>query len=74
MHFHYALFAQILHDLAKTIVALPSADVADRLLMLEGAKALYLALDHNSAESATKSRRGSELTADEELRLLHLME
>ncbi len=73
MHFHYALFAQILHDLAKTIVALPSADVADRLLMLEGAKALYLALDHNSAESATESE-GSELTADEELRLLHLME
>src|ERR1700692_242299 len=30
MHFHYALFAEILHELAKTAVSLPAGDLAHR--------------------------------------------
>src|SRR6266568_635534 len=36
MHFHYALFAEILRDLAKTVSALPPADVAHRDALREG--------------------------------------
>ncbi len=45
MHFHFALFAEILHDLAKTVKALPPADLAHREALRDAAKALYLALD-----------------------------
>ena len=30
MHFHYALFADALHDLAKTVSSVPPADAAHR--------------------------------------------
>src|SRR5215471_14080410 len=30
MHFHYGLFADILHDLAKTVCSVPPADSAHR--------------------------------------------
>jgi hypothetical protein len=71
MHFHYALFAEILRDLAKTVASLPAADVAHRDELCEAAEALYLALKTD--------RRGDEndegdLTPDEEVRLLHIME
>jgi hypothetical protein len=45
MHFHYALFAEILRDLAKTVSSVPPADAAHRDALREGAKALYRALD-----------------------------
>jgi hypothetical protein len=45
MHFHYALFAEILHDLAKTVVSFPASDIAHREAVREAAKALYLALE-----------------------------
>jgi hypothetical protein len=45
MHFHYALFADILRDLAKTAAAMPLDDAAHREAVLEGAKALYLSLN-----------------------------
>ena len=64
MHFHYALFAEILRDLAKTVSVMPPADVLHRDALREAAKALYLALDV----------RPSEMTPDEEVRLTHLME
>jgi hypothetical protein len=44
MHFHYALFAEILRDLAKTVASLPPADAEHRKALREAAKALYLAL------------------------------
>jgi len=44
MHFHYALFAEILGDLAKTVAALPAADVAHREALRDAAKTLYIAL------------------------------
>jgi hypothetical protein len=64
MHFHYALFAEILRDLAKTVSVMPPADVLHRDALREAARALYLALDV----------RPSEMTPDEEIRLTHLME
>jgi hypothetical protein len=66
MHFHYALFAEILRDLAKTVSVMPPADVAHREALREAAQALYLALDDTVRES--------EMTPDEEVRLTHLME
>ena len=66
MHFHYALFAEILRDLAKTVSVMPPADVAHREALREAAEALYLALDDTV--------RTSEMTPDEEVRFTHLME
>jgi len=45
MHFHFALFAEILRDLAKTVAAVPPADVVHREALRDAAKALYGALD-----------------------------
>jgi hypothetical protein len=45
MHFHFLLFADILHDLATTVQALPPADISHREALRDAAKALYLALD-----------------------------
>ena len=45
MHFHHALFAEILRDLAKTVSALPPEDILHREALRDSAKALYLALD-----------------------------
>jgi hypothetical protein len=44
MHFHFALFAEILRDLAKTVSAVPLGDEAHRDALREGAPALYLTL------------------------------
>jgi hypothetical protein len=45
MHFHYALFAEILQDLANTVSKMPPTDEEHRNMLREGAKALYQALD-----------------------------
>jgi hypothetical protein len=71
MHFRYGLFADILRDLAKTVKAMPESDLAHRSALRDGAQALCTALqsaDHDSAQET------SALTADEEVRLLHIME
>jgi hypothetical protein len=73
MHFHYELFAEILHDLAKSVSSLPLGDAAHRDRLRDGAEALYLALDADV-------RRGNpdhdifKLTPDEEVLLLHVIE
>jgi hypothetical protein len=48
MHFHYALFADILRDLATTVAAIPAEDLLHRDSLRDAAKALYLALETNS--------------------------
>ncbi len=68
MHFHYALFAEILRELAKTVTALPATDVTHREALRDAAKALYLAL----AREGSNDKAG--LTPDEEMRLLHILE
>jgi hypothetical protein len=51
MHFHHALFAEILRDLAKTAAALPPEDLTHRDSLRDSAKALYIALETNPAKA-----------------------
>ena len=44
MHFHFALFAEILGELAKTVSAVPSTDLVHREALCDAAESLYLAL------------------------------
>jgi hypothetical protein len=48
MHFHYGLFAEILHDLARTVAAIPLDDLMHRDALRGGARALWLALEPNA--------------------------
>ncbi len=73
MHFHYALFAEILRDLAKTVASLRPADVAHREALRDAAGALYLALKADERENKNHDDLSS-MTPDEEVRLLHIME
>jgi hypothetical protein len=66
MHFHCALFAEILRELAKTAASLPTADTAHRIALADAAEALCLALRHPEGVA--------DLTAEEEVRILHIME
>ena len=45
MHFHFALFAEILSDLAKTVTAMAPDDIGHRETLRDAAKALHLALE-----------------------------
>jgi hypothetical protein len=57
MHFHYALFAEILRDLAKTVAAFPSDDILHRDALGGSAKAFYVALEskpHNGKRPALR--------------------
>ena len=70
MYFHYALFAEILHDLANTVASFPASDFAHRETVRDAAKALYLALESDEGGRGSKT----DLTPDEEMRLLHILE
>ena len=70
MHFHYALFAEILRDLAKTVSSVPPADAAHRDELREGAEALYQALDPRRNDKEDIAR----MTPEEQVLLLHVME
>jgi hypothetical protein len=81
MHFHYAFFAEILRELAKTVSELPPADAQHRDALREGAKALYRALGGRAGGDRGKRHGGcegasdlSEMTPEEEVLLLHVME
>jgi hypothetical protein len=54
MHFHHALFADILRDLARTAAALPPEDLTHRDALRDSAKALYVALETNPARSSCR--------------------
>ena len=71
MHFHYALFAEILHDLANTVSSLPASDLAHRAVLRDAAQALYSALQVSDEGSGDET---SSLTAKEEVQFLHIME
>lgn len=45
MHFHFALFAEILSDPAKTVTAMVPDDIGHREPLRNAAKALHLALE-----------------------------
>jgi hypothetical protein len=57
MHFHYALFADILRELAKTAAVLPLEDYQHRQSLHDSAKALYLAFETKPIK-AKKSSAG----------------
>lgn len=67
MHIHYALFADILRDLAKTVSAMPPDDAAHRRALREGARALHEALAVDPGDPAA-------MTPEDEVLLLHVME
>ena len=71
MHFHYGLFADILRDLAKTVSALPSSDLAHRATLRDAAQALCSALQAGERGGGDDT---AGLTPREEVRLLHIME
>jgi hypothetical protein len=66
MHFHCALFAEILHELARTVSKLPPSDAGHRDALREGAQALYDAL--------LEKADASQMSPEEEVLLLHVME
>jgi hypothetical protein len=78
MHFHYALFAEILGDLAKTVAVMPPQDEVHREALRTAAEALYRALCTDAKSGAKEMDRGtddvSELTPEEEVLLLHCLE
>jgi hypothetical protein len=69
-------------DLAKTVSEMPPADAEHRNLLREGAKALYRALGPSAHDDHVKKKRGarmsaadpSQMTPEEEVLLLHVME
>jgi hypothetical protein len=46
MHLNFGLFAEILHDVAKTVGTIPVDDVTHRTMLAEAAAALHKALSH----------------------------
>jgi hypothetical protein len=69
MHFHYSLFAEILEELARTASAMPRHDAAHREAMRDAARALADALATPAEHS-----RADDMTPDEEVLLLHILE
>ena len=51
MHLHYTLFVEILYELAKTVSSVPLNSAVNKDTLREAAKALYLALDAEAADS-----------------------
>jgi hypothetical protein len=74
MHLHYALFAEILQDLAKTVSSMPPGDAAHREVLREAAGALYNSLDAAQSPSPKAENDTSQMTPEKEVLLLHVME
>jgi hypothetical protein len=69
MHFHCALFAEILRELAKTAASLQKDDIVHREDLREAAKSFYESLKPDPRDSDI-----SKLSPEEAVRLLHIME
>ena len=87
VHLHYALFADILCNLAETASLMPSSDVAHREALSEGAKALHDALENHPVPSGSESKADqrrrlrrkdaddiAQMSPEEEVLLLHVLE
>jgi hypothetical protein len=72
MHLHYALFAEILRELAKTASSVPLSSAVNKDTLRDAAKALYLALDADA--TGGKDDDISKMTPEQEVLLLHIME
>jgi hypothetical protein len=71
MHFHYGLFADVLRELAKTARSMPAPALAHGADLRDAAETLCSALtpDDQSSPDGT-----ADLTPEEEVRLLHILE
>jgi hypothetical protein len=69
VHFHCALFAEILQELAKTATSLQKDDIVHREELRDAAKSFYAALKPDPRDSDV-----SNFSPDEAVRLLHIME
>jgi hypothetical protein len=84
MHLHYGLFAEILRELAKTVSGIPEDDTEHKKALRDAAEALHRALaaqpfrQSHKTEVPKLGQKGeietSEMSPDEEVRLLHIME
>jgi hypothetical protein len=84
MHLHYGLFAEILHELAKTAAAMPEDDTNHRNALRDAAEALHRSLAakpvrrSGKIEAPKPGHKGeiktSEMSPEEEVLLLHIME
>ena len=72
-HFDYVLFAEILRELAKTTASLPPTCIEQLHGLRDSVKILYLALEEIIRKGHAENDV-SDLTPDEEVRLLHIME
>ena len=61
MHFHYGLFADILHDLAKTVALIPPEDAVHKDALRTAAEALYRSLSEARNPAARKAGNRSPL-------------
>jgi hypothetical protein len=73
MHIRYGLFAEILADLAKSIRA-DLVDEAHREALARAAEALAAALKPGPQNAVLAASGIAQMTADEEVALLHIME
>src|SRR5262245_46837118 len=87
MHVHYALFAEILCDLARTASSIPPGDATHRDALRAAAEALYRSLggeaksekrplgeSQDSGAAHGDKDNISDLTPEEEVLLLHVLE
>ena len=66
LHLHYMLFAEILDQLAKTVSAIPPADVRHREALAEGANAIIAALGPMKDASAAKNGERSDPASEKD--------
>jgi hypothetical protein len=69
VHLHCALFAEILRELAKTATSLEKDDIVHWEELREAAKRFYAALKPDPRDADV-----SNLSPDEEVRLLHILD
>ena len=69
LHIHFALFAAILRDLAKTVSAMPIDDTAHRDALCDGTKAL-----HDALVAAADADDIANMKPEDEVLLLHILE
>jgi len=73
MHIHYALFAEILSDLANS-VASGFVDETHRDALAQASKALAVALEPGDQATKSADADAQDMTPGEEVALLHIME
>ena len=75
LHLHYALFAEIIEELAKTVPAIPPAEAWHRDALASAAAALAAALQPSRPAAPDESDDDlADMSPEEEVALLHILE